>query len=240
MGRTFFDLCNEVLNLLTFIPVESFSDLNTPEGRKIKQLMNQVLRDTCGLDSSPLRFRDRAQDIYLQNGVQTYPTVEGFITSIREEENNSLQPLRYCSNWNRLAQNVSGTPNTYWVYENKLYLYPIPSSSCDGKKYTIRYSTDKYATSSTGEDKDVMVLGDDEPIIPEIYRSILVYGVLKDFRGNVGDGQTEFYKRKYNSMCSNLLVDERKSEDNFIGSRIIDKRFSNLDYAIKVFKNPRS
>ena len=45
----------------------------------------------------------------------------------------------------------------------------------------------------------------DEPIIPDTFRDILVYGVMKDWRGNAGDNQAIFYKRKYNEMYQNMM-----------------------------------
>ena len=47
MGRTYLELCNEVINLMSYLPVTSLEGLNTPEGRLIKQKMNEVLRELC-------------------------------------------------------------------------------------------------------------------------------------------------------------------------------------------------
>ena len=37
MGRTYLELCNEVINLMSYLPVTSLEGLNTPEGRQKKQ-----------------------------------------------------------------------------------------------------------------------------------------------------------------------------------------------------------
>ena len=37
MGRNYLQLCNEVINLMSYLPVDSMDKLNTPEGRLINQ-----------------------------------------------------------------------------------------------------------------------------------------------------------------------------------------------------------
>ena len=59
MSRTYLDLCNEVINLMSYLPAKTMEDLNTPEGRLIKQKMNEVLREICCGEHGTWKFRER-------------------------------------------------------------------------------------------------------------------------------------------------------------------------------------
>lgn len=78
----------------------------------------------------------------------------------------------------------------------------------------------------------------DEPIIPEPYRNVLVYGVMKDWRGNASDAQSVFYKRKYNEVYQDMLYTMQLSDDYLKGFRVEGQPMSNLQSMVTAFYNP--
>lgn len=239
MGRNYLDICNEIINLMSYLPATSMEDLNTPEGRLIKQKVNEVLREICCGEHDTWKFREKTKDFYLIDGVDKYPLPEGYILYIRPDDETCRPPLIYNQDWKYLPLTSAGTPMYYWIYDDKITLFPKPGLDQDGDKYTIRYLTDKYAVNSQGCEKDILEEATDEPIIPEQYRSLLVYGVVRDFRASANDSKSEFYSRKYNSLYQRMLANQRLTEDYFKGGRMGSLRYTSpLQYKIETFYNP--
>lgn len=238
MGRTYLDLCNEVINLMSYLPVTSMDGLNTPEGRLIKQKMNEVLRELCCGEHDTWKFREREKDIYITEGIDEYALPDGYILYIRPDDMTNRPPLIYSMDHKYLPLSTSGTPMYYWIYEDKIRLYPTPGETSDGDKYTIKYLTDKFAVNDNGCPKDVMEEATDEPIIPEMYRSLLVYGVVRDFRASRGDAKSEFYRQKYNALYSKMLSNQRLTDDYFKGGKVLGIRPTTLEAKIQAFRNP--
>lgn len=238
MGRTYLDLCNEVINLMSYLPVTSMEGLNTPEGRLIKQKMNEVLRELCCGEHDTWKFRERQKRFTASAGVKDYNLPDGYILYIRPEDNTNRPPLIYSMNYKYLPLTTNGTPVYYWIYENKIRLFPTPSDSQDGEEYVINYLTDKFAISKDGCLKDIMEEADDEPIIPEGYRSLLVYGVVRDFRASSNDPKSDFYRRKYNALYNKMLSNQRLTDDYFKGGKVLGYRPSTLEAKVASFRNP--
>ena len=80
---------------------------------------------------------------------------------------------------------------------------------------------------------------DDEPIIPEMYRSLLVYGVVRDFRASSNDAKSDFYRRKYNALYNKMLSNQRLTDDYFKGGKVLGfHNTSTLVDKISAFRNP--
>ena len=238
MSRTYLDLCNEVINLMSYLPAETLEDLNTPEGRLIKQKMNELLREICCGEHDTWKFRERTKKIYLSEGKSHYDLPDGHIIYIRPNDDTNRPPLIYSMDYKYLPLTTNGTPMYYWIYEDKIRLFPTPSKSSDGEEYKIKYLTDKFAVDKYGCLKDVMEDEDDEPIIPEMYRSLLVYGVVRDFRASRGDAKSEFYRKKYISLYNKMLSNQRLTEDYFKGGKVLGYGPNTLEAKIASFKNP--
>lgn len=238
MGRTYLELCNEVINLMSYLPAETMDDLNTPEGRLIKQKMNELLRELCCGEHDTWKFRERIKKIYLADEVQDYPLPKGHILYIRPDDNTNRPPLVYSMDHKYLPLTTNGTPMYYWIEEGKIRLFPTPNKSVDGDEYKIHYLTDKFAVDEDGCCKDIMTEATDEPIIPEMYRSLLVYGVVRDFRASRGDPKSEFYRKKYISLYNKMLSNQRLTEDYFKGGKVLGYRPSTLEAKIASFRNP--
>lgn len=238
MGRNFLDLCNEVINLMSYLPAKTMDDLNNAEGRLIKQKMNEVLRELCGGEKDIWKFREREKTFFTYKEQSEYELPEGYILFIRPEDSTNRPPLIYNQQWRYLPLSASGQPVYYWIYKNKIRLFPTPDDEQDGDEYTIKYLTDNFAVDKDGCEKDILEDGDDEPIIPEMYRSLLVYGVVRDFRASSNDAKSDFYRRKYNALYSKMLSNQRLTDDYFVGGKVLGNKNNTLEAKISAFKNP--
>lgn len=239
MARNYLDLCNEVINLMSYLPAKTMEDLDTPEGRLIKQKMNEVLRELCCGEHDTWKFRERKTKIYTSEGKKDYPLPDGYILYIRPDDMTNRPPLIYTMEEGRyLPLSTNGTPVYYWIYEGKIRLFPTPGKDQEGKMYEVKYLTDKFAYDDRGCEKEILEDETDEPIIPEGYRSLLVYGVVRDFRAEIGDPKSEFYRRKYNALYSKMLANQRLTEDYFKGGKVLGLRPTSLEAKIAAFRNP--
>ena len=238
MSRTYLDLCNEVINLMSYLPAKTMEDLNNPEGRLIKQKMNEVLREICCGEHGTWKFREREKRFVVAEGKIDYELPDGYILFIRPDDNTNRPPLLYNQNWKYLPLTTSGQPVYYWIYKDKIRLFPTPGKNQDGGVYNIRYLTDNYAVDKYGCEKEILEEADDEPIIPEQYRTLLVYGVVRDFRASMGDAKSEFYRRKFNALYNKMLSNQRLTDDYFKGGKVMGVGPTSLQAKIMAFKNP--
>lgn len=238
MARTYFDLCNDCLDLMFYSPASSFADLDTTEGRMVKKRLNYVLRDICVGEQAIWKFREKEKEFRTVAGKKDYPMVDGFILFIRPSDKSNRIPLLYNNDWSYLPQTATGTPVQYYIYKNKINLFPTPSQGNANIPYNIKYLTNNFATDSDGCEKPEMELADDEPIIPDIYRDILVYGVMKDWRNNSNDTESIFYKRKYNELYQDMMYSMQLTDDYLKGFRIDHEPISNLASMVDAFYNP--
>lgn len=238
MGRDYLSLCNEVINLMSYLPAETMSDLDTPEGRLIKQKMNDVLRELCCGEHDTWKFRERKERIYLADGKKDYELPDGHILYIRPDDDTNRPPLIYSMDNKYLPLSTNGTPMYYWIYEDKIRLFPTPNQNNNNDVYIVKYLTDKFVVDKYGNLKDNMEEAEDEPIIPEMYRSLLVYGVVRDFRASRNDPKSDFYRKKYISLYNKMLSNQRLTDDYFKGGKILSYRPSTLEAKVASFKNP--
>lgn len=223
---------------MSYLPAKTMEDLNTPEGRLIKQKMNEVLREICCGEHGTWKFREREKRFVVAEDKIDYELPEGYILFIRPDDNSNRPPLLYNQNWKYLPLTTSGQPVYYWIYKDKIRLFPIPGKNQDGDVYNIRYLTDNYAVNQYGCEKEVLEEADDEPIIPEQYRTLLVYGVVRDFRASMGDAKSEFYRRKFNALYNKMLSNQRLTDDYFKGGKVMGVGPTSLQAKIMAFKNP--
>lgn len=238
MGRNFLDLCNEVLAIMFYQEAPTFEDLETTEGRLVKTKMNNVLRKICSGEHSIWKFREKEQRFFLQEGNNKYNMPNGYITYIRPDDLSNRGPLIYNNNYRWLPMTSAGTPTQYWIFDNKINLYPIPSETDSGTMYKIEYLTNNFAVDEDGREKEIMTEGTDEPIIPEIYRSVLVFGTAKDFRANASDAKSKFYEEEYNTIYNDMLYSQRLSEDYTSGTRVDEHPMTNARAYLTNFYNP--
>lgn len=239
MARNFLDLCNEVLDCMVYTNYDNLTDLsNVTEGRMAMKLINRVLRGVCGGEQAIWKFREKKKDIYMIGGQREYPMPNGFILFIRPNDKTNRIPLQLNQDWNYLPLTATGTPVQYWIYKNKINVFPTPTKDMEGDKYTIHYLTNNFAVDEDGCDKPDLTEATDEPIIPEIYRDILVYGAVKDFRANAADAKSAFYDKKYKEIYRDMLYSEVLTEDYIKGGSMTLYPMSNLQAKLNAFYNP--
>ena len=157
MGRDYLTLCNEVINLMSYLPAKTMEDLDTPEGRLIKQKMNEVLRELCCGEHDTWKFRERVAHLYASEGVQDYKRPDGHILFIRPSDDTNRPRLIYTMDEGRyLPLTSNGTPVYYWIYEDKIRLYPIPNKKKKKKEYAVKYLTNKYTYDNKSCLKKIM------------------------------------------------------------------------------------
>ena len=140
-------------------------ELNTPEGRMIKQTMNDILREICCGQKGVWKFRERDKYIYISEGVQDYDLPNGYIEFIRVQDNSNRIKLVYTDDKEKFLPNISGVPMYYYISTDKVKLYPKPNKSEDGKQYLIRYLTNDFAIDENNIGKGILENATDEPII---------------------------------------------------------------------------
>lgn len=223
---------------MSYLPAETMEDLDTPEGRLIKQKMNELLREICCGEHTTWKFRERIKEIYMADGISDYDMPLGHVIYIRPDDKTNRPPLIYSMDYKYLPLTTNGTPMYYWIWEDKIRVFPTPNKGVDGDVYKIHYLTDKFAVDEDGCPKDILTEATDEPIIPEMYRSLLVYGVVRDFRASRGDAKSEFYRKKYNVLYNKMLSNQRLTEDYFKGGKVLGYRPTTLEAKIASFRNP--
>lgn len=239
MGRNYFNLCNDILREMYYEEAVTFSELdNTTEGKKVKYKLNQILTEICIQEKDIWKFRERTKQLFLIEGISKYPMVNGFIEYIVPMAYPS--PLQYNPNWKYLPRYSIGRPIQYRLYGDNIEMFPIPNGNSDGLEFEIKYLTNDCATDTDGFDKEQLELETDEPIIPNRYRDILVYGVCKDLRAGINDSKSLFFDKRYKDLYRSMLSTMVRTDDYPMGLDIMGKNPSITESSLAVFYNPRA
>ena len=211
MGRTYFDLCNDVLEELVYETVDEFEELEgITEGKKVKRDLNFALRFICNNEALSWKFRKVDKVFPLVKGIKNYDMPNGFIRYFKYCDVPIV--LNYIEEHDSLPENTCGMPTSYWIENNKIVMYPTPDETQDNRLIRVEYNTYDCAVDCAGVYKPKMENACDEPIIPEHHRDILVWKVCADWRGNVSDARAAYYTKKYKDAYKALLMDQRQSE----------------------------
>lgn len=238
MSRTYFDLIKDCLVEMFYEEPEQWKDTFTTEGTKVKKLLNQALETICLGENIPWKFRERINHLILVEGIKEYPMVNGYIHSIRY--NKVPIQLYYDERYIYLPHNAKGMPTMYWIYGDKINLYPIPNKTQQGKQLDVRFLTNCCAVDCCGVLKQRMEDPDDEPIIPDEWRDILIYKVCGDFRRSATDNASLYYREKYRWAYKSMLDSQRLSNDYPNGFDMGIYNPTIQDTIINVWTNPRS
>lgn len=239
MGRNYFTLCNDILREMYYEEAETFVDLDdTTEGRKVKAKLNQILTEICINEKDIWVFRERTKLLYMISDENRYPLPNGYIEYIVPIKYPA--PLLYNINWKYLPRTAKGRPIHYRIYDDKIEVWPTPNNDNDGFEFEVKYLTYDCAIDEDGIDKEVLVNETDEPIIPNRYRDILVYGVCKDLRAGINDPKSMFYDKRYKDLYRAMLSTLTRSDDYPTGNDIMGKVPSIQESSLSVFYNPRA
>ena len=235
-NRTYLDLINDVLVELYYEQSNDFEELSgLTEGIKVKKMLNDALRTICNNEATKWQFREVDKVIALAGGIKDYDMPNGFIRYIRY-----LHPpivLNYLEDHDDLPLHTMGLPTNYWIENDKINFFPVPSMSENGKLVKIEYNTYDFAKDQCGVYKPVMELATDEPIIPDHHRDVLVWKVCADWRANISDTKASFYQAKYKTAYKALLSDQRMSKDYPNKLDVMPSRKSFTDGMIQAFNN---
>ena len=216
----------------------SFSELdNTTEGKLVKQKINALNTQICNQEKIEWVFREKVQDLYMIEGINEYECPNGYILTIVPDA--YPNPLYYNPNWKFLPKS-SGRPIQYWIYGDKIKVFPTPNADNDGFLFKVYYLTNNFAVDSDGFEKSELENETDETLIPNEYRDLLVYGVCKDWKRVKGDALTEFYADKYKEIYRNMLSNSERTNDNPSGLDILGEGLSMKEARLATFYNPRA
>ena len=236
--KTYFTLCNEILTELFYEKVEDFDELdNLTEGIKVKQDLNSALNIICNLDNRAYKFRKCDFDLSLVEGIKNYEMPNGYIDYMRYRDTPIV--LTYCEDHQYLPLTY-GMPVQYWVDNGKdISLYPIPDASQNGRIIKVEFYTNDFARDECGILKPEMECKNDVPIIPNHHRDILKWKVCADWRGSVNDAKAVFYERRFKQAYTNLIYDQKLTNDYPNGFEIMGNPYSNYQNSIlKAFELP--
>lgn len=238
MGKTYFDLVKDCLVEMFYEEPTTWEDTYTTEGTKVKRLLNQALNTIVMGENIPWKFREKFYYLVLAEGVKKYPMPNGYIISMRY----AYAPIQlyYNQHYVRLPINTKGQPICYWIYDDNIELFPIPNKTIAGETIITRYLTNDCAVDKYGIPKEFLECEDDEPIIPEKFRDILIYSVCKDFRRSANDATSVYYERKYREMYRAMLSDQKRSDDYPNGLDMSLDTPTLQEVLIDVFQNPRA
>lgn len=218
-NKNFFDLCNEILDELYYEQVDSFDELETlTEGRRVKKELNRALYTICNNENANWQFREVDEPIITIAGQAEYERPNGFIRYIKRNDENIV--LSLVDEHKYYPDDITGDPVQYWMDSERIRFFPIPSR--DDVQLNVHLYTNNFAKDKNGVGKAEMEYYCDTPIIPNQYRSILVWRVCADWRANDGDPKSQYYERKYREAYRAMRENCIQSEDYPSGLHIED------------------
>ena len=223
--KTFFQLCNLVLEELGLSEVQSFSDLDsTRTGKQIKTKI-QIVNENTLLENNVF-CRERKTTITVP-ALATYVSFD--INGEIKREYNGIIDVSNKAKYTYMPDasdfemgNVSG--EIYCIDDNKILLASYPTE----RQLTVKYYTYDNAKDSLGVDKDNLELEDDYSIIPQqLQHKILVYGACYEIKKRDTNSRTPFWFKEFTG-AKNSLRSMIRSEDEMarllIGSEQYDFR----------------
>jgi len=235
--KNYLELCNDVLSELYFEEAQTFDELeDTEEGRRAKKELNRALTFICNNEDVAWTFRETTVSLMPTKDIKYYDKPNGFIQYIRYPKSNLL--LNYVDESKFYPVNAKGMPVCYWFKGEKLALYPTPDKNYNEDMLYIRYLTYNYAVDCCGIGKPVMEYETDVPIIPNNHRDILVWKVCMDWRANLGDAKTQYYRSQYKTAYRALLNDCRETEEMGNGLHVGNFSPSYTQQMMGIFNNP--
>lgn len=234
----YLELCNACLDELFYEEIDSFEELDDiTEGKKVKRDINSSLLYICNNETVNWKFRKQDLKIMLVGGLGSYDIPNGYIEYIRYMDTPIV--LNYIEDHEQLPI-AFGMPTQYWIENNKLKVFPIPSENQTGRLLNIEFNTYDYAMDCCGVLKPKLELEDDEPIIPVHHHDIIKWKVCADWRRSINDSQAAFYQRKFKSAYKALLDDQRQTYDYPNGFDMFPLTDTAQGSILRAFHNPRT
>ena len=237
MSRTYFDLCNDVLEELYYEKADTFEELDTTaEGRRVKKMLNQALSYICNNENEAWSFRNKSTQLVLIPNKKEYDRPYGYIEYMKYSDMNLV--INYVEGHRYLPDTSKGLPIEYYISNDKINFYPVPSETENNKIIEIEYYTDGFAEDCCGLDKPLMTEACDVPIIPQRHIDVLIWKVCADWRANDNDGVFQHYQSKFKKAYKALKMDCARTMDKPKGFQLDSGYLSYRDIMLQNFYNP--
>lgn len=198
----YFDLVNKCLVELNYKQVNSFSELDKNEHKKIKNIINVINNELCSLEKWNFLLRNTTLKLPAKTG-QIDNTVNGRIAFILIDN----KKYQYIDDFEKFFTN-SQPERTYTSFNDKL-LFPLFD---EDKDIEVIYYTADSAVSKDLTEKKYLEDEDDGSLIPEVFAEpLLVYGCCMRLKGNPQYIRFNYwfgmYKDALANMKAKLVVD---------------------------------
>jgi hypothetical protein len=202
----YLELVNKCLVELNYKQVNAFAELTKNDHKKIKNILNVLNAEICGLDKWNFLLRE-AQFPLAANTTEIENTINGRIAALFVCDGKASNKLTFTPDFEKFFTNSQGA-NTYTTFNDKILL---PKFAQD-KTVKVLYYTKDHAASETGEDKSGLENGTDKSLIPMPFAEpLLVYGACMRLKGNPQHIRFNYwyslYKDALASMRSRISVD---------------------------------
>lgn len=235
--RNYFELCNEILSELYYEEVETFDELDDiSEGKRVKKELNRALTEICNREQGAWQFRERDTILIPTENVSEYDKPRGYLRYLKYPKSNLV--LNYLEDHRYVPSYTTGMPVSYWMDGEKIRLFPVPDHTYNENEIHVHTYTYDYATDCCGFGKPVMTYETDTPIIPNQHRDVLIYKVCADWRANLGDPKTQFYREQYLTAYRSMLMDCRQTEDYPNGLHIDGYNPTFAEQLLDIMNNP--
>lgn len=237
-GKTYGDLCNEVLVELFYELPSSFEELTQlTEGIKVKQDLNSALTTICNNQNQAWKFREVSIDLSMVPNVQNYSYPDGYIKYLKYRDVPIV--LTYMEEYKYLPRDSFGMALNYWFEKGDINFFPIPDQSQLGRLIECVMYTNNFAYDACGVLQPLMVNECDTPIIPAHHRDILKWKVCADWRGSLNDAKAAYYEKKYKNAYASLMSDQKLTGDYPAGFNIMPITNTAQNAILDAFYNPR-
>jgi len=184
---------------------------NTELQASVKTWLNQAYQDVCNRYNWP--FLEAQFTLSTVDGTESYGLTGTNVKKIYDViytdsggDKHRLQPMTldvFKKLYTGETQTSSGTPDYYYIWNDNIYLYPIPDYSGTDNLLINYYTYPNYMTNDT-----------DEPLIPLPYHEVLVLGACVRARqyNDESTPEAELIRREYEEKILHMINDLSNQE----------------------------
>lgn len=191
----YLEIINKCLVELNYKQVNSFSELVKNDHKKIKNIINIINSELCGYDKWEFLLR-KTEYILQKNTGDLKNTVKGRIAVLIIDG----ERYEYTPHFELFATN--SRPACKYTILNNMLLFPL---STKDRKIEIYYYTSGTAVSAEGDEKPLLILEDDNTLIPMPFAEpLLVYGTCLRLKANPQHVKFSYWMSMYNAALANF------------------------------------
>ena len=195
----YLEIINATLIELNYTPVNSFSDLNKIEHKRLMNIINRLNKEICNLNSN-FYFRQKIKKISLFTDRCEYTkNFSGKINKIIGK--NGL--YNFEKDYTKFHTNDAKS-NTYGIYGDKILF----CAQDDNVK--IFYSTNNFVIDESEELKSNFNQETDKSIIPDCFSErLFINGAAYNFKQNTAHPKYIHWKKEYDNAIAELLSEAK-------------------------------